>query len=215
MRNSSRQDQPAVSLRQLALRAQRGDKLAFEQLHRRLEPGLKRVLLRRAGGQRELAEELAQKTWIAVWQALRNERYDAQKAAISTFVYAVAHKLWLQHLRRTRHAALSDGVFEALLEATPEGPENPAATLQAGELLEAMRACLHAIDTPFSLSEDERRLVIGLARGASERALAEQLSVAASTIHARKQLAYRKLRSCLAAKGFAPENVERRPVDGE
>ena len=80
--------------------------------------------------------------------------------------------------------------------------DNPAALLHAAELLDAMRGCLHAAGTPFALSAEERQIVIELSGGESERALAERLGVAASTIHARKQLAYRKLRQCLSAKGF-------------
>jgi len=210
MPNPSRSDEPRASLQRLAIQAQRGEKPAFERLLRRLEPGLKRVLLRRTGGLGELADELAQRTWIAVWQALRDGRYDAERAAISTFVYAVAHKIWLQHLRRAGDAPPPQGGFDALLAAAPAGPDNPLAALQASELLDAVRACLHAAGTPFSLTADEHRIVFGLALGESERLLAQQLGVAASTIHARKQMAYAKLRRCLAAKGFSPEPTERR-----
>lgn len=197
-----------AALSQLALRAQDGDRSAFELLLRRLDPGLKQVLRRRTG-QAELADELAHQTWIAVWQALREERYDVQKAAISTFVYAVAHKLWLQHLRRSGSARFSHEVLDALPALGPAAAGNPASDLHASELLDAMRSCLRSRGTPHSLTADERRVVMGLATGESERTLAEQLGVAASTVHARKQLAYQKLRRCLAARGFSTENAER------
>jgi RNA polymerase sigma factor (sigma-70 family) len=214
MRDPSHPNQPAAALKRLADRAQRGDRSAFECLVRRLGPGIKRILLRRTGGRAELSEELAHDTWVAVWNVLREGRYDAEKAAISTFVYAVAHKLWLRHLRRTQRAPLSYGVLDEMLAAADE-TDNPAATLQATELLDAVRACLHTDGTPFSLSEDERRIVVGLAASESERSLAGQLGVAASTIHARKRLAYRKLRRCLAAKGFSPEHIERGGLERE
>jgi RNA polymerase sigma factor (sigma-70 family) len=209
MRNPRPSDNPAAFLKGLAADAQRGNRSAFTQLLRHLEPGIRRVMLRRTRGQAELVDELLQNTWVAVWHALREGRYDPKKAAISTFVYAVAHKLWLQHLRRARQAPVSYGELDAFLAAATEGPDNPAATLQAAELLDAVRTCLHAEGTPFSLTEEERRIVVGLARDQSERTLAEQLGVAASTIHARKQLAYRKLRRCLHAKGFSSEGAER------
>ena len=215
MRTPSRPDESADPLTQLADRAQSGDRGAFEQLLRRLDPGLKRILLRRTGGQVELTDEFAQRTWIAVWEAFRDKRYDRRKAAISTFVYAVAHKLWLQHLRQTSNAPLSYGLFDALLSDESPGSDDPAALLQAGELLEAVRTCLHATGTPLSLAAEERRIIIGLAGGESERALAEQLSVAASTIHARKQLAYKKLRQCLVARGFSMDTAERREAKRE
>jgi RNA polymerase sigma-70 factor (ECF subfamily) len=215
MHDPSRSNDAGDPLQRLADRAQSGDRGAFEQLLRRFDPGLKRILLRRSGGRVELADELAQRTWIAVWEALRKGRYDPRKSAISTFIYAVAHKLWLQHLRRASTAPLSGGVLgESLLDASG-ATENPVAELQAAEMLEAMRACLRTAGTPFSLTDEERRIVLELNGGKSERDLAGELGVAASTIHARKQLAYGKLRRCLAAKGFSEETAERRRDDRE
>lgn len=201
---------PPAALHQLADRAQRGERPAFEELVRRLEQGLKRVLLRRTGGQFALVEELAQSTWVAVWDALRQGRYDAGRAAISTFVYAVAHKLWLRHLRDRRGPAAEPAALESVLIGRATEADDPAAALESAELLEAMRGCLRSDGDAFSLTPEERRVVIGLAAGESERSLSAELGLAASTIHARKQAAYEKLRRCLAAKGFRLEPAERR-----
>lgn len=195
-------------LRTLASCVQRGDRSAFEQLMRRFDPGLNRLLLRRTGGDASLAEELAHETWIGVWQALATGRYDPAKASISTFIYAVARKRWLQHLRRAGRAASPTDTLDDLL-ATEADSDDPAALLQAAELIEAMRTCLHTVGTPNSLSEDERRVLIGLVTGQTERSLAAALGVAASTVHARKQLAFKKLQRCMAAKGFPPDDAER------
>jgi RNA polymerase sigma factor (sigma-70 family) len=215
MRNSSPPDEPAAPLQELAAGAQRGDQRAFEQLLRRLEPGVARVLLRRTGGERELVEELLQKTWIAVWQALREGRYDPRKAAISTFVYAVAHKLWLQHLRSRGTAPRTHAGLQAFLAETLEGSNELSAVLHTSELLDALRHCLRATGTPFSLTPEQREIVVGLASGETERSLAEQLGVVASTVHSHKLLAYKKLRRCLAAKGFSSDYAERDGVHRE
>jgi RNA polymerase sigma factor (sigma-70 family) len=198
----------ADPLRTLASRAQSGDRSAFEQLMHRFDPGLKRLLLRRTGGDASLAEELAHETWIGVWQALAAGRYDPAKASISTFIYAVARKRWLQHLRRAGAAASTTNALDDLLAADADAAD-PAVLLQAAELIEAMRACLHAAGTSNSLSEDERRVIIGLVTGETERSLAAELGVAASTVHARKQLAFNKLQRCMAARGFALPDAER------
>ena len=198
----------ADPLRTLASRAQRGDRSAFEQLMRRFDPGLKRLLLRRTSGDASLADELAHETWIGVWQALASGRYDPAKASISTFIYAVARKRWFQHLRRAGRAASITDALDDLLAANAD-TENPAVLLQAAELIEAMRACLHTEGTPNSLSDDERRVIIGLVTGETERSLAAELGVAASTVHARKQLALKKLQRCMAAKGFPSSDAER------
>jgi RNA polymerase sigma-70 factor (ECF subfamily) len=189
-------------LTQLAERAQTGDRGAFERLVRRFDPGLKRILLRRGGGDATLADELAQETWVAVWTALSKQRYDPRKAAISTFIYAVAHKRWVQHLRRRGSRPVLGGLDAALFDV-PDDTENPASLLHAAEKLDALRDCLHESDRALSLGQEERRVVIGLSSGETERSLSAEMGLAASTIHARKLSAYKKLRLCLAAKGFA------------
>ena len=205
----------APSFKALAARAQAGEKSAFEQLMQRLGPGLGRMLQRRTGSQPELIEELVHKTWIGVWEALRDGRYDPEKAAISTFVYAVAHKLWLQHLRGQGAAAPVRYDLDALSSEMFKGADEVSAALHASELLDAMRDCLHATDSPFALTPVESHVVVGLAGGETERSLASTLGVVASTVHAHKLNAYKKLRRCLAAKGFAPEAAERVRASGE
>ena len=172
------------------------------------------MMLRRTGGRAALAEELTHDTWVAVWDSLRNGRYDPSKAAISTFMYAVAHKLWLQHLRRAGQAHASLNALDSLLDDAA-GSDHPAALLHAEEMVRAIQGCLHAADTPFSLTDEERQVVIGLAGEETERTLAGKLGVAASTIHARKVSAYKKLRSCMTAKGFGEAAAERPESPGE
>ncbi len=214
MSTPPRADEPVASPRQLAERAQNGDRAAFEQLVRRYDAGLRRILLRRTGGNVTLAEELAHDTWIAVWEAFRAGRYDARKAAISTFVYAVAYKRWLQHLRRAGRAPAAYDLL-GLMGDESGASGNPASLLEAGEMLDAMRACLHTQGTPLSLTDEERHVVVGLSRGETERTLAAQLGLAASTVHTRKQLAYKKLRGCMTAKGYSQGGAERRRRRGE
>jgi len=47
----------------------------------------------RTGGRSELADDFSQKTWVAVWQALIAGKYEPDRAAISTFVYAVGYRV--------------------------------------------------------------------------------------------------------------------------
>ena len=92
------------SLQHLTTRAAGGDEGAFAALHQRLGGGLFRLFLDRTGGRSELADDFSQKTWVAVWQALIAGKYDPARAAISTFVYAVGYRVWLQHMRSTGRA---------------------------------------------------------------------------------------------------------------
>src|SRR5947207_2359154 len=93
------------SLQHLTLRAAGGDQAAFAALHQRLGGGLFRLFMDRTGGRSELADDFSQKTWVAVWQALIAGKYDPGRAAISTFIYAVGYRVWLQHMRTAGRAS--------------------------------------------------------------------------------------------------------------
>ena len=189
-------------LRQIAQRVAQGDPQAFASAHDSLMPGLRAVFLRRSGQRFDIADDLAQQTWAAVWDAIRRGRYDPERAAFSTFVYAVANNIWLRFCRAQRR-----GCASALVATADPAPE-PERLLAYCELLEAVRACLRGERGANALSAEEREIVFAAARGTSERRLAERLGVAASTINARKKAAYDKIRRCLAFKGFSAESVE-------
>ena len=57
------------SLADLAQAAARGDRPAFDHLHRRFAGGLRRLFLTRTAGRDDLAEDLSQRTWLACWRA--------------------------------------------------------------------------------------------------------------------------------------------------
>ena len=211
MPEPTRQGPPenADTLREWASLAAAGDDQAFERIHRRFGGGLMRFFLTRNGGRVDLAEELAQKTWVEVWRSLRRQRYDPQRGAISTFTYAIGYKVWLQYCRTSlggmERANVGDGYLALLIEDA-SAPED---LLNAAELLDALRTCVREAGSANALSDDERLIVFHAARGQSERWLADELGVAPSTVNARKRIVYNKLRKCLAAKGFVRESAER------
>jgi RNA polymerase sigma factor (sigma-70 family) len=199
----------AHTLREWASLAAAGDDQAFERIHRRFGGGLMRFFLTRNGGRVDLAEELAQKTWVEVWRALRRQRYDPQRGAISTFTYAIAYKIWLQYCRTSLGGRARANAAEGYLSMLIEESSAPDDLLNAAELLDALRACLREAGSPNALDDDERLIVLHAAGGRSERWLADELGLAASTINARKKLIYNKLRKCLSAKGFVRDDAER------
>lgn len=210
------QAQPAdCSLRTLSEALTRRDRSAFDAVYERLAGGLRRFLLKKSGGREEWAEEIAQKTWAAVWEAVRDARYDPRRSSISTFVYAVAYKMWLREMRASRSGAAVLNGAARLAETRPGVVDDPAEAAGLAETIDAVRACLRAADNPGGLTELESSIVAAIAAGESERSLAEQLGVAPSTVNARKQAAYRKLRRCLAAKGISADSIERFGAAGE
>lgn len=196
----------------LALAAMRGDESAFGALQKRFAGGVLKFFMLRVSGRSDVAEELAHGTWVSVWKALVSGRYDPSRARISTFVYAVATKAFLQFLRDRRRA---EGRRLILAERARAEPDFPDAHDETGlaELIEAVRECLASEGPGAVLTPEERDLVTGAVRGETDRAAAKRLGVASSTVNARRRAAYEKIRRYLAAKGHRPESGER-PASG-
>lgn len=196
----------------LAAAAGRGDRRAFDRLHERLSGGLRRVLLNRTGGRGDLTEELSQRTWVVLWEAISTGKYDPTRSAITTFLYAVSQKVWLQHLRSAsrRPTASEDAAAGVAAEAIAAGD---AAGL--AELLGAVRECMDGAERgiPGSLTPEERALMRAVAAGHSDRSLARMLGLAPSTVNVRKRSVFDKVRRFLAVRGH--RGSERTPGDGE
>lgn len=182
------------ALSALARRAADGERAAFERLHARFAGGLQRFFQQRTTP--EAADELAQATWAELWRAVSQRKYNPERAAFSTFAYAVAGNLW----RRSRRS-------EARVPPPPqralEQADEFAAALEHAELLDALRACLRDETPPSALSRPEREILYAVSRGASERQIAQEMGLAASTVHERKLAALARLRQLLAQRGFS------------
>jgi RNA polymerase sigma-70 factor (ECF subfamily) len=73
-------------------------------------------------GNRELAEDLFQETWIRVLE--RGHQYDGEHE-FSTWLYAVARNLTIDYLRKKSPLSL-DGINEGLMEDEDRAPLDPA-----------------------------------------------------------------------------------------
>ncbi|QOJ15394.1 MAG: sigma-70 family RNA polymerase sigma factor [Planctomycetia bacterium] len=204
---------PAATLADLAQRAALGEEDAFELIYARLAGGLKRFLTKRCGRRPELVEELAQRAWVELWRALREQRYDPQKAAVTTYLYSLTIKLWLKYARESRLLTASDDVLLGILE--PTGAAHPADKLHLAELLETLRQSLSSDNGDHSLTPVERSVVEWTADGIGEREISRRLGLAASTVHAHKHRALEKIRNHLALRGFRGSGAERGEPDAE
>jgi RNA polymerase sigma-70 factor (ECF subfamily) len=122
---------PAVALTggegALLERARLGDRGAFEQLYRQHCAHIYALCLRLTG-QRELAEDCVQETFIAAWRALHSFR---QRSGYATWLHRIAVNTVLS---RQRYLAARDGDSGADSEtdeaaASLDGAADPAATL--------------------------------------------------------------------------------------
>ena len=103
-------------------------------------------------GNRELAEDLFQETWIRVLE--RGHQYDG-KHEFSTWLYAVARNLTIDYLRTKRPLSL-DGMIDGLMEDERHAPLEPADTrpmawevVQQHEQAERISAALVSIPAEY------------------------------------------------------------------
>lgn len=95
--------------------AQQGDTGAFEYLYRRFAPGLLPMLWRLSGGDRSLAEDWLQETFVLAWKKLTQLR---DPNAVGGWLRKLAVNLALSEKRRGR--------LESIREYTePTAPEPP------------------------------------------------------------------------------------------
>lgn len=187
----------------------RRERPAMDAVHARFAPGLRALFLRRVGERNaDTADELCQRTWMMTWEAIQAGKYDPTRAAISTFLYAVANNAWLRYLRSKGRAALNGHAADLEeLEHTigaRAGVADALEPLAHAEELHAMRAALAGRGSE-TLTPEELAVITGSARGETDRALAASLGFAASTINGKKQSALAKLRRIMAALGVGED----------
>jgi len=205
----SSREPDAQELLALSRAAAVGDHNALSRLHARFAPGLHRLFLKRTRGREDLSDDLAQRAWTLVWESIQRGRYDPDRATMSTFVYAVANNVWLQHLRKAGRSIELNVVPE-------EGPDFSSPHEEdAGnaELLQALRDAVGGLlvagsgsdvsgkATGAGLSDEERTIVRMTAAGLSDRGVAAQLGLAPSTVNVKKRGAFEKIKRFLAARG--------------
>jgi RNA polymerase sigma-70 factor (ECF subfamily) len=176
----------------LVKRWQAGDQSCFEQLVRRHERKVFRLLLRMMGN-REEAEDVAQETFLSLHRHGHRFRGDAR---FSTFVYRVASNAALNRRRtlgRNRARIQKLAVRQAAGDDLPQSPRDPESAIGGGEITLAVRQALDALKPslrlPVLLYDIE-----GLAYGE----IAEVLGVAEGTVKSRIHRARQALRAQLA-----------------
>ncbi len=119
--------------------AQDGDETAFRELIRRYQRPIFSIIYRMVGD-RELAEDLAQETFIKVLNAIDSYRPEHK---FSSWIFKIANNAAIDHLRRRELDTLSlDGAPDALTTSRQEATalqvrdrtESPLDELEAREL---------------------------------------------------------------------------------
>src|SRR5262245_2588630 len=179
----------------LLQRAARGDRPAFEELYRRLAPSVM-SFLHHLTGDRGLAEDATQETFVKAWRAA--SRFDPARGKVRTWLFQIAkNHAWnaLPRWRRLRGAGESFG--DDALGADPAAPAAPAAG--APEAHARREELAEALSRAIAGLSETLRAVFVLVRieGHSYADVAAVLDVPVGTVKSRMAAAEAYLRERL------------------
>ena len=186
----TRQD---VSDEGLMLRFQRGDVGAFGELVQRHKVALFNFLLRQLRS-RSSAEDALQDVLLRVVQSAAEFKHEAR---FSTWVYAIARNLCIDHLRRVKARPSGVDLSEELLAALPDedrDPESCSEAASAREIVWRGLKRLTAISREIIVLRDIQGLSLEEAAGA--------LKVPAGTVKSRSNRARLELARVLSELGL-------------
>ena len=125
----------------LIIDIRRRDEAAFAQLLSRHLDAVHRYIYRLTGSHHD-ADELAQETFLRVWQKAGS--YKASHGKVSTWLYRIAHNLCIDEFRRTSSDAKATP-DAAAIEALPDTTADQESLLAQNEQLLALQEALNAL----------------------------------------------------------------------
>lgn len=147
---------------------------------------------------RELAEEVLQESFVAIWNNAAN--YQSHLAAPMTWMATIVRNKAFDHLRRTGAAVEIDAeqFDREVMNALQDPQATPIEALQMSGDAKALAWCMSAL-------EGAHRQVVALAyyHDLSHSEVAERLTLPIGTVKTWIRRSLEKLRICLARKGQA------------
>ncbi len=175
----------ADSETELMLRVKAGDRAAFEEIFRLFQKPLANYLYRLTGN-RARAEDLLQDAFLRLWKAAPTYEPTAK---VSTYVFRIAHNLFLNEAARRREKALESMDAETTFD--------PAGDMNRREVQSAVQKAIEA------LPEGEREvLLLSEYNGFKYAEISEILGIPVGTVKSRMFSAVQRLKELL--KGLEP-----------
>lgn len=200
----------ATSDEALAEEAKHGSEEAFRALVERFERPVYALLVRMVR-RPELAEDLAQETFLKAWKALG--RFDAERK-FSSWIFKIAHNTALDELRR---GGLETVSMDAPYSATEDPPELPADPAAENPLLRSLaRESGQVLERAVARLRPAYRGIL-LLRFAQERTydeIAEVLGVPLGTVKIHIFRARAELLKEMRALGLDPQGPALKPGAG-
>jgi len=175
--------------------AARRDRAAFRALYDASSPRLYGLALRILG-RRELAEEVVQESFVAIWHHAID--YESSLSAPMTWMTAIVRNRAFDLLRRSRAEGTTDTVDRHALESIADLAATPAERLQMSSDAQALADCMAAL-------EERHREVVGMAffHDLSHSDVADKLMLPLGTVKTWIRRSLARLHACLGARGAA------------
>ena len=172
---------------ELMLRVKAGDRAAFEEIFRLYQKPLTNYLYRLTSN-RARAEDLVQDAFLRLWKAAASYEPTAK---VSTYIFRIAHNLFLNEAAKRREKALES------MEA--ETRADPSSDLHRREIRSAVQKAVEA------LPDGEREvLTLSEYNGFKYAEIAEILGIPVGTVKSRMFSAVQRLKELL--KGMEPRS---------
>lgn len=171
----------------LLARVAEGDESAVEALYARYG-GPCYGLARRILDDAQLAEDVVQQVFLALWQG---SGYDPSRGAVSTWLLSVTHHKAVDAVRRESNRRKRLAGEQVLLETATSGPgpdDEAWAALRAERTREGLRGLP---------AEQREVLLLAYYGGYTQREIAEMTGLPLGTVKSRTLAAMRKLREVL------------------
>ena len=140
------------------------DRNAFGELVRRHQSQLRASLRRMTSGHIELADDIAQETFILAWKNIKSFRYEAK---FSTWLYRIAFNAWQSEVRKKHEILMDDAMMpeqeDSACVAESSGVRWDLARAMAGLTVGEYNAIMQCYYN--DLSHDEASFVLGIPIG--------------------------------------------------
>ena len=213
-RSSAGTTSDSTDISELIAAGQRGDRVALGAIFERYRDPVLKLALGRLRGDRELAMDIVQETFIKGFRAL--ERFE-HRASPLTWFCQIAINLIRDHYRRVkrRKVVSLDGLLSSQLDGRGSGTvpldtsgpqpvpsQDPLVEAQGRELTESLELALAQIP-------DKHReiFVLNTVKGLSYKEMATVLGISIGTVMSRLFYARKKLRGLL--REYDPQAPER------
>lgn len=168
-----------------------GDRKALADLFDRHAPTAL-ALARRVTRDAELAEDVVQEAFLALW--VHPDRYSQDKGTVRAYLLTLVHHRAVDRVRReSAHSQRLDRATTLIRDRAPDDPETTVVeALDRDDRRTAVRAALQ--DLPETQREVVDLLYFG---GLTQNDIAAHLGIAVGTVKSRTRLAMRKLADTL------------------